>query len=100
MAVTGVPDGSWTVRVVGEPVAPGVIVGGVNTATAPIGKPVADIVTTLLKAPPRGGTVSGMLTSAPCGAVIGAVGPTTANPGVTVTIVAVEVEVAEVALPE
>src|SRR5271156_1839005 len=74
--------------------------GGVNTAIAPGGNPVADNVTGRLNVPPSGGTVSGKVTSAPCGTVTGAGGATTMNPGATVTIDAAEVEVAEVALPE
>src|SRR5580698_173349 len=86
--------------VVGAPAAPGVTEGGANTATAPGGRPVTDIVTTLLKGPPSGGTVNGMVINAPCSAVIGPVGPTTANPGPSVIMLTDEVEVAKVALPE
>ena len=56
---------SVTVITVLRPVDPGITVGGLNVAVAPGGKPVTDIVTTALYAPPIGGTVIVMLTEPP-----------------------------------
>jgi hypothetical protein len=65
------------VNVVAAPLIPGVTVGGLNVAVAPGGSPEADIVTTLLKEPPSGGTVTGIATEPPSAAVTGTAGAVT-----------------------
>jgi hypothetical protein len=57
---------SWIENMVVAPFAPGVTCAGENVPVAPGGRPVADIVTTLLNAPPKGGTWTGTLTDPPC----------------------------------
>lgn len=56
---------------------PGVTVGGLNVAVAPGGSPVAESVTTLLNAPPSGGTVMLMVAAPPGATGTGVVGPLT-----------------------
>ena len=54
------------------PEAPGVTVGGAKVAVAPAGRPEADMMTTLSKAPPMGGTAISMSTDPPALTVNGA----------------------------
>ena len=95
-----------TVMTVLAPVEPGVTTGGLKVAVAPAGNPDADIVTWLLKAP-IGGTPIVTATGVPGVAATGAVGAVTLNCGVVTTVaglsvivIASEVEVADVELPE
>ena len=68
---------SWIVITVGAPAVPGVTVGGLKVAVAPAGSPEAESVTTLLNAPPKGGTVRLILTEPPGATGTGVVGPVT-----------------------
>lgn len=90
----------WMVSFVGAPEAPGITVGGVKVAVAPAGKPEADMVTTLSKEPPMGGTVMLMSTEPPAWTVKGLPGAVTANVVATSRPISAEVEVAEPELPE
>jgi hypothetical protein len=74
-----VGTGKVTVSVDVAPVVPGVIVGGLNAAVAPAGKPVADNVTTPLKPPPSGGIVMVALAGMPGTAEIPPTGALTPN---------------------
>jgi hypothetical protein len=56
------------------PVVPGTTVGGLKATVAPGGRPVAESVTTLLYAPPSGGTVMVISADSPCATGIGVVG--------------------------
>ncbi len=90
------------VSTVVAPDAPGVTMGGVKVAVAPAGKPEADIVTTLSKGPPMGGTVMLISTEPPAFTVNDDAGAVTekVEADVTVTSSPIEVEVAKPALPE
>ena len=59
------------------PDAPGTTVGGAKVAVAPAGRPEADMVTTLSKDPPRGGTMISMSTDPPALTVNGLAGAVT-----------------------
>lgn len=76
--------------------------GGVKVAVAPAGRPEADIVTTLSKGPPMGGTVMLISTEPPAFTVNDDAGAVTekVEADVTVTSSPIEVEVAKPALPE
>jgi hypothetical protein len=69
---------------VGAPALPGVTLGGLNVAVAPGGSPEAESVTTLLNAPPSGGTVIFTVTAPPGATVTGVVGAVTANAVITI----------------
>jgi hypothetical protein len=87
------------VMTVGAPALPGVTVGGLKVATAPGGRPEADIVTTLSKAPPRGGTEILKVAIPPGATVTGAAGAVTVYAVVTTSATADELEAANSALP-
>ena len=72
----GVPA-SCIVMTVVSPSAPGVTVGGLNVAVAPGGRPLAASVTTLLNAPPSGGTVTVICTEPPSATSNGVCGAAT-----------------------
>src|SRR4051794_10971676 len=85
------------------PDAPGITVTGLNVATAPDGNPDADMMTTLLKSPPIGGTVTLISTDPPAFTVNGDCGALTAKveaSAATVTSTPSEVEAAAPAVPE
>jgi hypothetical protein len=60
------------------PVLPGITVGGAKDAMAPGGKPIADMVTTLLKGLPVGATLTRMATAPPGATSNGVCGAETA----------------------
>jgi hypothetical protein len=81
----------WTERLLVAPVPPGVTTGGVKTAVAPTGRPVADSVTGRLKFPADGATLIWYVAAAPALMVCGEVGDATVKSGT----VPVPVNVAE-----
>src|SRR5579863_5520495 len=88
------------VKIVGAPPDPGLTVGGLKVAVAPAGRPLADMVTTLLNAPPSGGTVTGMVTKPPSATETGVAGATTVYAASIVSVTADELEPSKMALPE
>ena len=92
--------GNAIVSTVVAPAAPGVTVGGLNVAVLPAGSPVADMVTTLVKEPPNGATLTLTLTILPAATVIGVVGAVIAKVGVITRFTAADVDPADATLPE
>jgi hypothetical protein len=88
------------VMTVGAPEVPGVTVGGLKVTVAPAGRPVADILTTLLKQPPNGGTVTFTTTAPPADTVTRGGTADTVKSAETVSVTTEDVEVAKLALPE
>lgn len=89
-----------TVMTVVAPAAPGVTVGGTNVATAPAGKPEADMVTTPVKEVPSGATWIVTFAEPPDATSIGAAGAVSAYEGLITRLNAADVEGAELVLPE
>src|SRR5579863_8012591 len=91
---------NWMVITVGAPALPGVTVGGLKVAMAPGGSPLADRVTTLLKAPPTGGTVTLIATEPPSVTVTGAGGAVTVYVVFTVSVKGEDVDPVNPVFPE
>jgi hypothetical protein len=90
---------SCIVITVGAPALPGVTVGGLKVAVAPAGRPEADRVTTLLNAPPSGGTVMSTVAAPPDATGTAVAGAVTVNDVATVKLRAEEVDGANPASP-
>jgi hypothetical protein len=86
----------WTERLLVAPAPPGVTTGGVKTAVAPTGSPVADSVTGRLKFPAVDATLIWYVAAAPALMVCGEVGEATVKSGT----VPVPVSVAEWGEPD
>src|SRR5271165_2003788 len=95
-----VVEKSCTVITVGAPAAPGVTVAGLNVAVARGGNPLADMVTTLLKGPPKGGTVTLTVTLPPWPTTNGVCGALTVKAVPTDSSMALEAEEANPSAPE